>query len=548
MKQVPEVGHAKTRWSRAGILLATFAVVTITMTINFSPHPLHLKIGDVCPRDYEAPRTVEYINQRATEQEKEKAAKSVGIIYRIDFLSIQQAEDAINGIFKKIREAQYSRASKIEKLSRLKKAVSTQSSAVEFSLEVFATCLAASPSTLSQLEITTKQIVQQVMKEGIRENGLVKARQDVRRMVGSLPLSGRHSRVIEEFAQAMIQPNLVPNWEETERRQQEKMAAVEPVKTVVRRGQIIIHRGEVVQRSHLLTLQALGLYLPQIKWLTTLGLTLLMGLMLLLVGIYVRQGARRYYSDPRTLLLLSTILVLTLLVSKLLFVYCGYFTSNAGYFTAVPAAAMLVAVLLNGPLAFMTTVVLSVLQGVLANFDLRFAVVALVTGIVAIFSVGKVSKRSDLTGASLILCATNGLTILIFGLIRDEAPRQLLSNAAYGLLNGLGCAIFTIGVLPFLEHLFRITTPMKLLELSDPSEPLLRRLLVEAPGTYHHSILVANLADNAAQAIGANGLLARVGAYYHDVGKLRRPYMFAENQFGGENPHDWPRSTGFLRS
>jgi putative nucleotidyltransferase with HDIG domain len=126
----------------------------------------------------------------------------------------------------------------------------------------------------------------------------------------------------------------------------------------------------------------------------------------------------------------------------------------------------------------------------------------------------------------------------MFSLIKGDAPRVMMESLLYGGINGFGSGLLAVGLLPVLEHMFGITTGIRLLELSNQSEPLLKRLLLEAPGTYHHSVIVGNLAESAAEAVGENPLLCRVGAYYHDIGKLRRPYFFIENQLGAENPHD----------
>ena len=136
------------------------------------------------------------------------------------------------------------------------------------------------------------------------------------------------------------------------------------------------------------------------------------------------------------------------------------------------------------------------------------------------------------------MAIVNILVITSFGLIKGLSGREILVRDLQVFLNGIVTIIITIGSLPLWENLFSILTPIKLLELSNPNHPLLKRLLVEAPGTYHHSLMVGNLSEAAADLIGANSLLVRVGAYYHDIGKLYKPYYFKENQFGMSNPHD----------
>ena len=152
------------------------------------------------------------------------------------------------------------------------------------------------------------------------------------------------------------------------------------------------------------------------------------------------------------------------------------------------------------------------------------------------YSVSKVSQRSDLTHAGFIIGGTNFLTMVTLGLLRSDM--FIIQYSFLGVLNGIVSAVGTIGLLPYLETMFVITSSIRLLELSNPNHPLLRKLLMEAPGSYHHSILVGNLAEAAAEVIDADPLLVRVGAQYHDIGKTKRPYFFVENQFGGENPHD----------
>jgi putative nucleotidyltransferase with HDIG domain len=142
--------------------------------------------------------------------------------------------------------------------------------------------------------------------------------------------------------------------------------------------------------------------------------------------------------------------------------------------------------------------------------------------------------------AGLGVGLVNMASVAAFTLSEGTAglSQPALERYFWGLMNGVVSAILSMGLLPFLEGMFNVITPMKLIELSNPNQPLLKKLLVEAPGTYHHSVVVGNLAEAAAEAVGGNSLLSRVGAYYHDVGKTKRPYFFIENQMGIENPHD----------
>ena len=162
--------------------------------------------------------------------------------------------------------------------------------------------------------------------------------------------------------------------------------------------------------------------------------------------------------------------------------------------------------------------------------------VNLVGGIAGAFCVSKISQRSDISRAGFLVGLANFFAILGMGMLAGDL--SMLKLSWLGLLNGIISAILTIGTLPYLETIFHLTSAIRLLELANPNHPLLRRLLVEAPGTYHHSLLVGNLAEAAIEEVGGDSVLVRVGAYYHDIGKIKRPYFFTENQFGMENPHD----------
>lgn len=261
------------------------------------------------------------------------------------------------------------------------------------------------------------------------------------------------------------------------------------------------------------------------------GVTLFAVLLITLPVFYLIKFHPKTLEEDKNLFLIAFVTLIIAFISKALFLY-------SGYLAPVGASAILVATLCGPGLVPLISVILALLIGIYTG-EFQYAAFALIGGIAVGLSVSKAAKRSDLTGISfLILTITNALVILAFSLLHNEQFGTLLWNQLYGVINSVMSVIVALGSLPFLEALFGITTTIRLLELSNPNEPLLRMLLTEAPGTYHHSLIVANLAEQAAQAIGADPVLTRVGALYHDIGKAKRPYFFVENQFGGENPHD----------
>jgi len=353
----------------------------------------------------------------------------------------------------------------------------------------------------------------------------------IARAAGTGELEPGEAELILGVVGPVIQPNLVLDLQKVNRIKEEAMREVQPV--YVERGQMIVRRFDPVTEEHVQILQDLGLLKETSNFWSAAGLLLLLAVMMALFGVYLYEQKPEFLANERHLALLGLILILVTGIAKVLGMIPW---EGAGYLAPVALATMLIAILLDAHIALMTAAFLAVIVGMAAGQELKFSFVALASGLAGVLSVRKVSDRSDLTRAGFVVGAVTFITMLALGLFRAE--RFLVTYSFLGLVNGLASAIGTIGLFPYLESAFGITSQLRLLELSNPNQPLLRKLLMEAPGTYHHSMIVGNLAEAAAEAVGGDSLLTRVGAMYHDIGKTKRPYFFIENQYGGENPHD----------
>ncbi|EJW17367.1 hypothetical protein PAV_4c04730 [Paenibacillus alvei DSM 29] len=217
-----------------------------------------------------------------------------------------------------------------------------------------------------------------------------------------------------------------------------------------------------------------------------------------------------------------------------------------GYVAPTAMGVMLITLLIDLPLAYLCAIVLSLIAGIILNtdkstlFDFHFGFFALVSCYAAIFAIHRASQRSTILKAGIMVCIFGSVTALMLSMLYGEPMNQgnTMLAAAFAFASGLLTSVLVLGLMPFFEVTFGILSALKLVELSNPNHPLLRKLLTETPGTYHHSVMVGNLSEQAAEAIGANGLLCRVGAYYHDIGKTKRPSYFIENQTNMDNPHD----------
>ncbi len=335
----------------------------------------------------------------------------------------------------------------------------------------------------------------------------------------------------EEIIKKNIASNLVLNKQETERRKEEAWNNVPEVKREIKKNQLIVARGQRITRSHLCQLAELAQKRGSSRFLSTfVGLSLLVLIFIVLFRRYIKDFSLSI-SRFSVFCLLSSVSLLFLLLAKGIVVF-----SLPALFIPLSFVSMLVAILLNAPLAIFLTMLLSLFGGLISN-SLDIGILSFVGGIVGVYAVEGVKRRAQLVKAGFLIGLANVFIILSFALLRKQELLQLLRNGLWGLSNGFVSAFMVMGLLPLFEHLFKLTTNISLLELSDFNHPALKRLIMEAPGTYHHSLIVGNLAESASEAIGANSLLARVASYYHDIGKIEKSEYFSENQ-KGKNRHN----------
>jgi putative nucleotidyltransferase with HDIG domain len=204
-------------------------------------------------------------------------------------------------------------------------------------------------------------------------------------------------------------------------------------------------------------------------------------------------------------------------------------------FACIP---LIMTLLVNYKISLVINVLNVILISGSVGFNIEAVILAILNTVMGAMLLRKMQARNDIFYSTAILILVNVICTFSIGTLLSNNTLEIIKNAGVASIGSITSAVLTIGLLPFFEFTFDIVTIMKLLELANPNQPLLKRLLIEAPGTYHHSVLVANLAEVAAEEVGANSVLARVGAYYHDVGKIKRPYFFKENQMGIDNPHN----------
>lgn len=394
------------------------------------------------------------------------------------------------------------------------------------------TALISPLEKVNYLETYIYEIVAKYMNTGIKVEDLQKEKNNMKEYILGLedfnePLKEMGIAIIH----ATIRPNMFFDIEATE---ELRVAAIEGVeKIMIKKGDIILREGEMVTYDHLQLLRELAILTDDntIDVMLYLGIASIVLVLEILIIAYIYVFNKDILEKTDKLLMILLIMLGTLIISKAI-------SMISIYLMPVAIAAMLLGILVETRLALLINVCLTILVSIIVGNDIIFIIMTLLGGTVGVLGTINVQRRTNIFLSGLMVSIVSGASIIGIGFIITNEVRKILLYGFYGFLNGFLCSILTLGTLPLWEHLFRVVTPLKLVELFNPNEPLLKKLLIEAPGTYHHSIIVGNLSESAAGAIGANPLLARVGAFYHDVGKIKRPYFFKENQLTSENPHD----------
>lgn len=508
------------------------------LMINIAPTAYNFTVGEVARFDVKVPRDME--NRAQTLRNQEEAGLRAVIEaqnnpenYEINQAVILSVEQKITALFTFIKEKinfnsedETSQAITSEEL----RVLLDENWQVHLPTRVVAEIMAATLEEYEMFSKETTRIVVKQMNQRITDDNLPEIRDQLRNLFEDSDIKENLREAAYLIGGQVLTPNLKLNQEKVEQAKQEAIKEVEPV--LVKAGEIIISDGTIVRPEHIQLLKDLGLYREGLDFKSLSGLGIILFALLALLGVYLYKYGRNVILSENKLALLCSVLVVVTFITKILsFVQWNL----AAYLSPIALGGILVTILLDSRIGTITVLVLSVITVIVHN-SLVVAALCLIGGVVAILSVSQVSQRGELMRAGFIVGGTNVLVMIAFGLLQGDTT--LIIHSYLGILNGLISSIITIGSLPYFESIFNITSGIRLLELSNPNQPLLRRLLMETPGTYHHSILVGNLAEAAAEAVGADGLLARVGSTYHDLGKLKRPYFFAENQFGIDNPHD----------
>ncbi len=515
-------------------LLVFAAVLTLGMTLILSfnlvwTSQVNVVVGEPAPDDVFAPISYSYTSNVLTEAAREQARNSVADSYTpldpgIGRAQLAQAT-AIFSFIETVRNDPLTTAE--DKITYLQSI-----DGLEVSEEVANNLLAFSQSEIGTVNSEISRIVDDLMREEIRVNQLEEFQRIARRQA-SLGLSPAQSSVVTNLAWQLIAATVFLDDEATATARELATQEVEDITRSVARDQRIVRAGEIVTEEDLELMSQLGLLRQGLDWQTLLSAFLIALLSVILIVLYWQKFRIGEQDSNRYLAVLVGLILLFTLVARVM-------ASTGGYWPLLfPLAAlsMLLAVVYEVRFSMLVTLIIGAIFGLYAPDSLRLAVFATVGGLMAILTLRDSQRIISYFRAGLFAVLGQIAVLLIFMLPQVMEPVDLLTQFVYALSNGLLSAAITLVGFFILGSVFGIITTVQLQDLSRLDHPLLQELLRRAPGTYHHSIMVANLAEQAAERVGANSTLVRVGAFYHDIGKMNRPPFFIENQ-EGVNPHD----------
>ncbi|MBY6035443.1 HD family phosphohydrolase [Fictibacillus nanhaiensis] len=543
--------HILTNYFRLSVATVSFVIMGIILfailVSNVTPNVVDVSVYDRAPRDIQSPITIPLDEQ--TEVRRKLAEESVKNEYTFNNeIAFAQAE-AMKILLNTISSINDSEEKKKEDEPLLtyeqkEEQLEDYIDISEISDESFNALFQASENELNNVRNLAPDVVNNVLEKPVLVEEVDGARDEAVRLIrenGNLSYALRSAA--EEITRSFIIANKTLDTEKTRQKRKEASDKVEEV--VIREGEVLVKSGAVITPEIYDRLKKVGLLDQEMKTYPYYGLFIFV--VVVMAGLYYFMKEERSKEHFRKYVTIYALLfTFTLVVMKLVSISTEIGLPSLMYLVPVAAGAMMIKMLFNEELAVVSSIIFALCAALIfneqttGNFNFIMCLYVLFNGVSGIVFLGKAQQRSKILQAGFFVSFIAILIVASVLLLQNGkfTTLQIGFDLGCAALSGFISAVLTLGLLPVIESSFNILSVTKLIELSNPNHPILRKVLMEAPGTYHHSIMVANLSEAACESIGANGLLARVGSYYHDVGKTKRPHFFIENQMNMENPHD----------
>ena len=552
------------------LLICASLSIAVLLSLTLQEVLPRYRVGDITRKDIRTDRDFLVKDRGATKKKMEDAARNVPPVYDYAPTVLPEIEGIIDTVFSimRRRETEEVQRAEVEQILGFKLAPREFRAlkAHRFNEKIIQRFKDLLTSLMKEGIVSNKELL--VQEERVIVRNIQTGEEVIRRDLSSLfdyqkakeaiatALEGPQARdiptdlreVMVKIINNIIAPNLTFNRQETNRRREAERNLVKPVFYPLEKGELLLRKGERVTEGDFLKLEAFRAERRAGRTLVMIvGFFLLTCFFIASFFIFATKNVRKVSPTNKDILFFILVLISSLGLARISVVIAeGLVAAFPGiplnayyYFLPVAAGAMLIRIVLNAEVALVYSIFASFLTGLLLREGIFLPIFYFIGSIVGAHSVARCDQRSQLIKGGVLVGLTNLLVISIQGMISASIfEADILFGLGMGLLGGVVGGIVVVGITPVVESLFNYTTDIKLLELANLDQPILKEMLLKAPGTYHHSMIVGNLAETGAKAINVNPLLARVSAYYHDIGKIKKPQYFIENQMKGYNRHD----------
>ncbi|PDY49280.1 HD family phosphohydrolase [Bacillus pseudomycoides] len=527
------------------------AVLFFALMNNVKPEQLDVKMLSISKQTIHSPIKIE--DKVTTDKKKREAAQKVEDQYTYRSEYKQNKVEIVNSVFLAIKEVEsdtksadpdeQKKISAAERLEKLKKKLPTDLTK-SLSDSVLLQFVNADPDQLSLARDAMVTAINNIMSTHIKMNEENDARERFVNEIRNVNVNSDLKDALNVLGKYAIEANYFYDSTATKDRKKVAEDAVAPV--YILQGQILVKEGDTITREVYDQLKLVGLLEQGNTFQPFVGLAIIIGVLLFFMHKQFESFLKLKREEKPYILAYTTIVAITVVLMKIISLFQKLEYAGIAYVVPVAMGTILVKLMIGDRFVFITSMIFSVCgsimfnEGVTSTLNYSVGIYVLLSSLSVSIFLREKNRRSMILQAGILVSVLNVVVLAALLLLRNgnfsplEIGSQLLMAAASGIIS----SILAMGILPYLESGLGIVSSMKLMELSSPNHPLLRKILLEAPGTYHHSVMVANLSEAACEAVGANGVLARVGAYYHDIGKTVQPHFFIENQMGIENPHD----------
>ncbi|MEV5108190.1 MULTISPECIES: HD family phosphohydrolase [Bacillus] len=527
------------------------AVLFFALMNNVKPEQLDVKELEIAKKTIHSPIKIE--DKAATAKKKNEAAQKVEDKYTYKSEYKQNKVDIVTSVFDAVSEVEaeakstgpdeYRKISDVDKLDKLKKKLPTDL-AKSLTDSILLKFINADSSQLSLAKDAAVTAVNKIMREHIKMDQEEAAREQFVTEMSSVSISSDLKDAVNTLGKYAVTANYF--YDSAATKDSKKIAEDSVASVFILQGQVLVKEGDTISREAYEQLKLAGLLEKGNTFQPYVGLAVLICVLLYFMHKQFEVFLQRKREDRPYVLAYITILSITIVLMKIISLFQKLEYAGIAYVVPVAMGTILVKLMIGDRFVFLTSMIFSVCgsimfnEGVTSTLNYSVGIYVLLSSLSVSIFLREKNRRTMILQAGILVSVLNVVVLAALLLLRNgnfsplEIGVQLLMAAVSGIIS----SVLAMGILPYLESGLGIVSSMKLMELSSPNHPLLRKILLEAPGTYHHSVMVANLSEAACEAVGANGVLARVGAYYHDVGKTVQPQFFIENQMGIENPHD----------